>query len=103
MEKGVGIKTVETKKNAPLSAARPVSERLVHRLTVKLIDTYAQVNQSYYDAKALRLKEQRGGVHNEGFDDQNYDYILIVDEVFADRYTIKHRIGKVTNIIHVSV
>lgn len=56
-------------------------------------------NQVYYEAKAKRLREQadvtRGGVNNEGYDDVNYDYILSGDgEVFADRYILKHRIGK---------
>jgi hypothetical protein len=37
----------------------------------------------------------RGGVLNEGYDDQNYDYILHGDEIFAQRYILKHRIGKV--------
>ena len=55
----------------------------------------------YYEAKAKKLKEQadvtRGGVFNEGYDDQNYDYILHGDEIFAERYILKHRIGKVSN------
>ena len=37
----------------------------------------------------------RGGALNDGYDDQNYDYILHGDEVFAKRYILKHRIGKV--------
>ena len=45
------------------------------------------------------MKEQadvnRGGALNEGYDDQNYDYILHGDEIFAQRYILKHRIGKV--------
>ena len=53
----------------------------------------------YYEAKARNLKEQadvnRGGALNDGYDDQNYDYILHGDEVFAKRYILKHRIGKV--------
>ncbi len=41
----------------------------------------------------------RGGVHNNGYDDQYYDYILRHDEVIQDRYVLKHRIGKVTRCI----
>lgn len=37
----------------------------------------------------------RGGVHNDGYDDVHYDYILVGDEIILDRYIIKHRIGKV--------
>ena len=53
----------------------------------------------YYEAKARKLKEQadtnRGGAMNDGYDDQNYDYILHGDEIFAQRYILKDRIGKV--------
>jgi hypothetical protein len=35
------------------------------------------------------------GAFNDGYDDQNYDYILHGDEIFAQRYILKHRIGKV--------
>jgi hypothetical protein len=41
----------------------------------------------------------RGGVLNEGYDDQNYDYILHGDEIFAQRYILKHRIGKVRKML----
>jgi hypothetical protein len=34
-------------------------------------------------------------VHNDGYDDQNYDYILRGDEIMNDRYIIKHKMGKV--------
>ena len=53
----------------------------------------------YYEAKARNLKEladvNRGGALNDGYDDLNYDYILHGDEIFAKRYILKHRIGKV--------
>jgi hypothetical protein len=59
----------------------------------------------YYEAKARRLREQadvtRGGVYNDGYDDQNYDYILHGDEIFAERYILKHRIGKVRRSIEI--
>lgn len=57
----------------------------------------------YYEAKAKKLREKneshRGGVHNDGYDDQNYDYIIRGDELFNDRYVIKYRMGKVTNTL----
>jgi dual specificity tyrosine-phosphorylation-regulated kinase 1 len=53
----------------------------------------------YYEAKAAKLREQkdtnRVGVHNDGYDDQNYDYILQGDEVINGRYVLKHKMGKV--------
>lgn len=35
-------------------------------------------------------------MHNDGYDDQNYDYILVGDEIFNDRYILKHRMGRVS-------
>jgi hypothetical protein len=81
------------------SAFRNPTERPVYKLSVKLIDTYKHINRVYYEAKAQRLREKndqnRGGVYNDGYDDQNYDYILSSDEILGDRYVLKHRIGKV--------
>lgn len=75
--------------------------RPIYRLSVKLIDTYKFINKVYYEAKARKIREQQGssrvGVHNDGYDDQNYDYIIHGDEMFAERYILKHRIGKVTH------
>lgn len=55
--------------------------------------------QVYYEAKARKLKENadtnRGGPLNDGYDDQNYDYILQVEEEVLQRYILKDRIGKV--------
>lgn len=33
-------------------------------------------------------------MHNDGYDDQNYDYILRGDEILNDRYIIKYKMGK---------
>lgn len=35
-----------------------------------------------------------GGVNNNGWDDENYDYIVTPGELFYGRYKIKERIGK---------
>lgn len=75
-------------------------DRPVVKLSLRLIDTYKNVNKLYYERKARRQRKQsrtepnRGGVHNNGYDDQNYDYIIQPGEVFADRYVLKNRIGK---------
>lgn len=77
---------------------RSTFDRPVHKLSVRLIDTYKLINKIYYEAKAQKLREQkdttRVGVHNDGFDDQNYDYILRGDEIMNDRYILKHKMGK---------
>jgi serine/threonine protein kinase len=35
-----------------------------------------------------------GGPNNNGWDDDNFDYIVTQGEMFHDRYRIKERIGK---------
>ena len=78
---------------------RSPMERPVYKLSVRLIDTYKYINKVYYEGRAKRQAERaggnRGGVYNNGYDDQHYDYILTEGmELFADRYLLKHRIGK---------
>ena len=55
----------------------------------------------YYEERdarrAARAKEkaQKGqGANNNGWDDENYDYIVTNGELFYGRYRIKERIGK---------
>jgi hypothetical protein len=50
--------------------------------------------QKYYDRKS-NTETSRGGVHNNGYDDAHYDYLVNSEEVFADHYVLKHRLGKV--------
>lgn len=84
---------------------RPPNERPVHKLSVGLIETYKRINTLYYKErdekrrqKALAEGREVGmagtGVHNHGFDDENYDYILQPGELFNGRYYLKERIGK---------
>lgn len=87
--------------------------RPAYKLSVKLIETYKYINKVYYDKKAQKLKEKqdlsqnltpglgtgegRNGVHNDGYDDANYDYILASSpegEIINGRYIVKRRIGK---------
>lgn len=81
---------------------RDPTTRPIYCLSIKLIDTYKYINKVYYEAKAKKLRDQQGsnreGVCNDGYDDHNYDYIVHGDEIFAERYILKHRIGKVNSI-----
>jgi hypothetical protein len=77
------------------------SDRPLIKLSVSLIDTYKQINTVYYEERdarrAARAKEkaQKGqGTNNNGWDDENYDYIVTSGELFYGRYRIKERIGK---------
>ena len=49
-------------------------------------------NQVIDDANGLHKKEKRN--LNEGFDDENHDYIVRPNEVWLERYTIDCLIGK---------
>lgn len=77
------------------------ADRPIIKLSVSLIDTYKQINTVYYEEKdarrAARAKERQKkgqGTNNNGWDDDNYDYIISPGELFYGRYRIKERIGK---------
>jgi dual specificity tyrosine-phosphorylation-regulated kinase 1 len=82
-------------------AGRLPADRPLMKLSVSLIDTYKHINTVYYEERdarrAARAKEkaQKGqGANNNGWDDENYDYIITQGELFYGRYRIKERIGK---------
>mmetsp|Transcript_21478 Transcript_21478/g.52919 ORF Transcript_21478/g.52919 Transcript_21478/m.52919 type:complete len:657 (+) Transcript_21478:310-2280(+) len=77
------------------------ADRPLMKLSVSLIDTYKRINTVYYEERdsrrAARAKEKtkKGqGVKNNGWDDENYDYIINPGELFYNRYRIQERIGK---------
>lgn len=105
-------------------------QRPTYKLSVCLIETYKTINKVYYDAKAKKSKEQqeaatsssvinskqdaisssnditsdtgivRNGVHNNGFDDTDYNYIINANsegEIFNKRYIFKHKLGNVSD------
>eukprot|EP00981_Chlorochromonas_danica_P010597 scaffold3290_cov165-Ochromonas_danica.AAC.40 len=92
------METSESSEGGEDPPLRASNLRPALKLSVNLIDTYKYINKLYYEAKAKRLRESneshRGGVHNNGYDDQNYDYILRGDEIFNNRYVIKYKMGK---------
>ncbi len=78
-----------------------------------LIKTYKHINEVYYAKKKRRAQQTQledgavgGGGHpshrqkkerklyNDGFDDENHDYIIKHGERFLDRYEIDSLIGK---------
>jgi serine/threonine protein kinase len=46
----------------------------------------------YYAAK--RAKKKETGANNDGYDDENHDYIVKAGELFYERYEIKQLLGK---------
>lgn len=88
------------------TAGRLPADRPLVKLSVSLIDTYKHINTIYYEERAARRARAKekdkesgaaqgvGGTHNDGWDDENFDYIITQGELFCDRYKIKERIGK---------
>jgi len=90
-----------------LQAPRPgrlPAERPLIKLSVSLIDTYKNINNVYYEnrdarraargSKSSKTTTTGAGANNNGWDDENYDYIITAGELFYGRYKIKERIGK---------
>ncbi|XP_042898107.1 dual specificity tyrosine-phosphorylation-regulated kinase 1A [Parasteatoda tepidariorum] len=82
---------------------RDPSEAPLRKLSVDLIKTYKKINEVYYAKKKRRAQQTQGEdtshkkerkVYNEGYDDDNHDYIIRTGEKFIDRYEIDSLIGK---------
>ncbi|XP_070551677.1 dual specificity tyrosine-phosphorylation-regulated kinase 1A-like isoform X1 [Ptychodera flava] len=82
---------------------RDASLAPLRKLSVDLIKTYKHINEVYYAKKKRRAKEAQDGetttkkptrVYNDGYDDDNYDYIVKNGEKWNDRYEIDSLIGK---------
>ncbi|XP_077985028.1 dual specificity tyrosine-phosphorylation-regulated kinase 1A-like isoform X2 [Glandiceps talaboti] len=82
---------------------RDASQAPLRKLSVDLIKTYKHINEVYYAKKKRRAKEAQEGeistkkpnrVYNDGYDDDNYDYIVKNGEKWNDRYEIDSLIGK---------
>lgn len=73
----------------------------LRKLSVDLIKTYKHINEVYYARKRRHHQTQRDGsnkkerrLYNDGYDDENHDYIINSGERFLDRYQIDSLIGK---------
>ncbi|XP_039626620.1 dual specificity tyrosine-phosphorylation-regulated kinase 1B isoform X1 [Polypterus senegalus] len=75
----------------------------LRKLSVDLIKTYKHINEVYYTKKKRRAQQvppddsstkKERKVYNDGFDDDNYDYIVKNGEKWLDRYEIDSLIGK---------
>lgn len=76
----------------------------LRKLSVDLIKTYKHINDVYY-TKTKRQNPHQGNSdqphtkkdkiqYNDGFDDENYDYIIRRGERWLDKYEIDTLIGK---------
>ncbi|ERL95564.1 hypothetical protein D910_12825 [Dendroctonus ponderosae] len=82
---------------------RDPSAAPLRKLSVDLIKTYKHINEVYYAKKKRRAAQIQGDdtshkkerkIYNDGFDDDNHDYIIKHGEKFLDRYEIDSPIGK---------
>ncbi|XP_041981458.1 serine/threonine-protein kinase minibrain isoform X2 [Aricia agestis] len=82
---------------------RDPSTAPLRKLSVDLIKTYKHINEVYYAKKKRRAQPYLGDdgshkkerkLYNDGYDDDNHDYIIKHGEKFLDRYEISSPIGK---------
>ncbi|XP_013383246.1 uncharacterized protein LOC106153725 [Lingula anatina] len=75
----------------------------LRKLSVDLIKTYKHINEVYYAKKKRRAQQAQGDdtshkkerrLYNDGYDDDNHDYIVKPGEKWMDRYEIDSLIGK---------
>ncbi len=96
--------------NKALPHFRDPATAPLRKLSVDLIKTYKHINEVYYAKKKRRAQQtQLDGqdnnshpshrqkkerkLYNDGFDDENHDYIIKHGERFLDRYEIDSLIG----------
>ncbi|KAL7490645.1 hypothetical protein ACHAWT_000197 [Skeletonema menzelii] len=78
------------------------ADRPIIKLSVGLIETYKAINKTYYEErearkqarKAKAASKQGSGTQNNGWDDDNFDYIFAQNEIIDNRYKLIKRIGK---------
>ncbi|KHJ49549.1 hypothetical protein D918_00676 [Trichuris suis] len=85
------------------SAYRDRSVAPLRKLSVDLIRTYQHINEVYYATKKRRTIQRKAesalvkkgrGLFNDGYDDENFDYIIRQGDQLLDRYVIDSLIGK---------
>lgn len=90
------VDPVDTPPEEEHDTQRPRDRRLapVRKLTVDLIQTYKNINKVYYEKKKQRqAQEMKAKIANNGFDDENADYIIVPEEVIDNRYVVKNRVS----------
>ncbi|KAJ6236531.1 serine/threonine-protein kinase minibrain [Anaeramoeba flamelloides] len=71
---------------------RDSSERPIIKMSVGLLNTYKKINQLYYSHKSI-LKKEQFTVTKNVYDDENYNYLIKENEIFAGSYQIIKLIG----------
>ncbi|RWS29151.1 serine/threonine-protein kinase minibrain-like protein [Leptotrombidium deliense] len=83
---------------------RDSSSAPLRKLSVDLIKTYKHINEVYYAKKKRRAQQlqcddnasnkKERKLYNDGYDDDNHDYIIRTGEKFLERFEIDSLIGK---------
>lgn len=79
---------------------RLTTDRPIMKLSVGLIETYKEINKKYYEEREARrqarkqARKQGNGTQNDGWDDDNFDYLFEPNEIIHNRYKLIKRIGK---------
>lgn len=84
---------------SPTTSFRDSAAAPLRKLSIDLIKTYKHINELYYAKKRKKVNEPGGHnverrLYNNGYDDENYDYIIRAGEKLSDRYEIHSLIGK---------
>ncbi|XP_016320011.1 dual specificity tyrosine-phosphorylation-regulated kinase 1A-like [Sinocyclocheilus anshuiensis] len=75
----------------------------LRKVSIELIKTYKHINEVYYAKKKRRHQQGQGEdssikkerkIYNDGYDDDNFDYIVKNGEKWMGRYEIDSLIGK---------
>ncbi|KRY78165.1 Serine/threonine-protein kinase minibrain [Trichinella pseudospiralis] len=73
------------------------------KLSIDLIKTYQRINEMYYAKKKRRVAQRKAedelakrgrDLNNDGYDDENHDYIIRRGDRLLGRYVIENLIGK---------
>ncbi|KAJ3451911.1 serine/threonine-protein kinase minibrain [Anaeramoeba flamelloides] len=94
--------TTRSKSSQNLSESEPQARSLFERpaikLSVRLLETYKEINKKYYEKKRKKELQSQGqgslSLYNNGYDDENYNYVVKENEIFAGLYQIVCPIGE---------
>ncbi|KAJ5069062.1 dual specificity tyrosine-phosphorylation-regulated kinase 1a [Anaeramoeba ignava] len=76
---------------------REIWQRPLINLSVGLLNTYKKINLVYYAEKRKKSKtkeQNQASIYNNGYDDENYNYIVRLGELIADRYEVISFLGR---------
>eukprot|EP00998_Keelungia_sp_KM082_P003304 NODE_140_length_2523_cov_135.426544_g136_i0.p1 GENE.NODE_140_length_2523_cov_135.426544_g136_i0~~NODE_140_length_2523_cov_135.426544_g136_i0.p1 ORF type:complete len:772 (+),score=132.91 NODE_140_length_2523_cov_135.426544_g136_i0:109-2424(+) len=73
---------------------RPNADRPCFKLSVELLATYKRINELFYEAKRKNKTDPRKAQFNDGYDDENGNYVVQTGEEIAGRYIVQDMLGK---------